>query len=193
MTLPIPVVQALQVLTVLIAAPGINGVIAKVEARLQSRRGPRLLQPYFDIAKLFRKEALAPLGASWVFLAAPLIAMTCYLTVPLLIPVLTTFPLPLAYMGDILGGGFSRSELTVLERETGGRTDDPHRDAAGAHLGYTTDVVEVVERFLFRPLRRPLLATVRTAKRRQSGRLDAYLGYMLIAVLAVLAVVAGLA
>jgi formate hydrogenlyase subunit 3/multisubunit Na+/H+ antiporter MnhD subunit len=87
----------------------------------------------------------------------------------------------------------TRSELTVLERETGGRTDDPHRDAAGAHLGYTTDVVEVVERFLFRPLRRPLLATVRTAKRLQSGRLDAYLGYMLIAVLAVLAVVAGLA
>jgi formate hydrogenlyase subunit 4 len=47
-------VQALQVLTVLIAAPGINGVISRVEARLQGRRGPRVLQPYFDIAKLFR-------------------------------------------------------------------------------------------------------------------------------------------
>lgn len=86
----------------------------------------------------------------------------------------------------------TRSELTVLERDTGGRTGDPQRDATGAHLGYTTDVVEVVERFLFRPLRRPLLATVRAAKRLQGGRLDAYLGYMLIAVLAVLAVVAGL-
>lgn len=87
----------------------------------------------------------------------------------------------------------TRSELTVLERETGGRTDDPHRDAAGAHIGYTADVVEVVERFVYRPLRRPLLWLVRTAKRMQSGRLDAYLGYMLIALLAVLAVVAGLA
>jgi NADH:ubiquinone oxidoreductase subunit 5 (subunit L)/multisubunit Na+/H+ antiporter MnhA subunit len=84
----------------------------------------------------------------------------------------------------------TRSELTILERQTGGRTDDPHRDAAGAHLGYTTDVVEVVERFLFRPLRRPLLLAVRTAKRLQNGRLDVYLAYML---LAVLAVVAGLA
>jgi len=28
------------------------------------------------------------------------------LTVPLLIPVLTNFPLPLGYMGDIMGGGF---------------------------------------------------------------------------------------
>ncbi|MGH3547168.1 MAG: proton-conducting transporter membrane subunit [Pseudonocardiaceae bacterium] len=87
----------------------------------------------------------------------------------------------------------TRSELTVLERETGGRTGDPHQDAAGAHLGYTTDVVEVVERFLFRPLHRPLLLAVRSAKRLQNGRLDAYLAYMLIALLAVLAVVAGLA
>jgi len=87
----------------------------------------------------------------------------------------------------------TQSELTVLERETGGRTGDPHYDAAGAHLGYTNDVVEVVERFLFRPLRRPLLLAVRIAKRLQNGRLDAYLAYMLIALLAVLAVVAGLA
>lgn len=59
LTLPIPAVQALQVLTVLVAAPGLNGVIARVEARLQGRRGPRVWQPYYDIAKLFRKEALA--------------------------------------------------------------------------------------------------------------------------------------
>ncbi|MBV8997221.1 MAG: hypothetical protein JO287_26805, partial [Pseudonocardiales bacterium] len=83
----------------------------------------------------------------------------------------------------------TRSELTVLEQQTG----DPYPDAAGAHLGHTTDVVEVVEQFLFRPLRRPLLLAVRTAKRLQNGRLDAYLGYMLLAVLIVLAVVAGLA
>jgi len=36
-------------------------VIARIEARMQGRRGPRVLQPYFDLGKLFRKEALAPL------------------------------------------------------------------------------------------------------------------------------------
>jgi hydrogenase-4 component B len=90
----------------------------------------------------------------------------------------------------------TRSELTILERQTGGRTGsrtpEAHRNAAGAHLGYTTDVVEVVERLLFRPLRGPLLLAVRNAKRLQNGRLDAYLGYLLLAVLAVLALVAGL-
>jgi formate hydrogenlyase subunit 4 len=79
--LPIPLIQVLQVLTIIGAAPAVSGVIARVEARLQGRRGPRVLQPYYDLAKLFRKEALAPEGASWVFLAAPVAAFTCYLTV----------------------------------------------------------------------------------------------------------------
>ena len=99
-------VQALQVLTILVGAPLVSGVISHAEARLQGRRGPRILQPYYDIAKLFRKETLVTDESSWVFLAAPIVAFSCYLIVPLLIPVLTTYPLPLGYMGDILGGGF---------------------------------------------------------------------------------------
>lgn len=122
--LPIAAVQTAQVLTVLLFAPGISGVIARIEARLQGRRGPRVLQPYFDLAKLFSKESLAPSEASRWFLAAPLVALACYLTVPLLIPVLTDFPLPLGYMGDILGGGFILSlagfSVAVAAAETGG-------------------------------------------------------------------------
>jgi formate hydrogenlyase subunit 4 len=124
--LPIPVVQLLQVVTIAGAAPAVSGVIAKVEARLQGRRGPRVLQPYFDLAKLFRKEALAPAGSSWVFLAAPVAAFTCYLTVPLLIPVLTTFPLPLGYMGDILGGGFILSLASFLVAVAALETGSPY-------------------------------------------------------------------
>jgi formate hydrogenlyase subunit 4 len=63
--IPGPVIQALQVVTIAAAAPGISGVIARVESRLQGRRGPGIFQPYYDLAKLFRKEALAPEGASW--------------------------------------------------------------------------------------------------------------------------------
>ena len=99
-------IQVLQVLTILLGAPLVSGVISHLEARLQGRRGPRVLQPYYDIAKLFRKETLVTDQSSWVFLAGPIVAFACYLTVPMLIPVLTTFPLPLGYTGDILGGGF---------------------------------------------------------------------------------------
>jgi formate hydrogenlyase subunit 4 len=121
--LPLAAVQALQPVTVLVAAPGVSGFIATAEARLQGRRGPRILQPYHDLSKLFRKEALAPTGASRAFLAAPVVAMVCYLTVPLLIPVLTSYGLPLGYLGDILGGGiilsFASFAVAVAAAETG--------------------------------------------------------------------------
>jgi formate hydrogenlyase subunit 4 len=84
----------------------VSGFISQVEGRLQGRRGPRILQPYYDLAKLFRKESLVTEESSWVFLAGPVVAFGCYLIVPLLIPVLTTYGLPLGYMGDILGGAF---------------------------------------------------------------------------------------
>ena len=100
--LPSQVIQALQDVTILLGAPLVSGAIAHIEGRLQGRRGPRILQPYYDLGKLFRKETLVPDGSSWVFLAGPIV---CYLGVPLLIPVLTTYGLPLGYMGDILGGG----------------------------------------------------------------------------------------
>jgi formate hydrogenlyase subunit 4/hydrogenase-4 membrane subunit HyfE len=99
-------IQFFQVGTILLLSPLVTGVIARAEAIVQMRRGPRLLQPYYDIAKLFRKETVLPDGAGPVFRAAPYISFAAYATVPLLIPVLTTFPLPLGYMGDILGGGF---------------------------------------------------------------------------------------
>lgn len=83
----------------------------------------------------------------------------------------------------------TRSELRTVERRTGGLDDDPRRDAAGAHLGYTSDVVEAVEAFVYRPLLRPLSTLVRTVKRLQNGHLDAYVAYMLIALLAILSVV----
>lgn len=116
-------IQALQVATIVFASPGVSGVIAQVESRMQGRRGPRIVQPYYDLAKLFRKEALAPHGASIFFLLAPVLAFACYLTVPMLIPVLTTYPLPLANMGDILGGGillaFASFVVSIAAGETG--------------------------------------------------------------------------
>ena len=61
------------------------------------------------------------------------------------------------------------------------------------HLRYASDVVEVVETWLYRPVIRLFGAAVAYAKRLQSGRLDAYLLYMVIALVAVIAVVTALA
>lgn len=47
---------ALNVGTVLLAAPLFEGVLRKVTARIQSRQGPPLRQPYYDLLKLLGKE-----------------------------------------------------------------------------------------------------------------------------------------
>ena len=97
--------QIAQVVTVIAVSPLLQGVILQWEERVQRARGPGIFQPYRDLWKLFHKQLVVPDTASWIYWAAPVVAFTCMLTVPILIPVLTDFPLPLSDMGDILGGG----------------------------------------------------------------------------------------
>lgn len=97
--------QIAQVLATFLLAPLLQGFILRYEERAQRSKGPSLLQPYRDLRKLLRKQLVVPETASWVFWTAPVLAFTAMLTVPMLIPVLTNYPLPLSDMGDILGGG----------------------------------------------------------------------------------------
>jgi formate hydrogenlyase subunit 4 len=97
--------QMAQVVTVIALSPLLQGVILQWEERVQRARGPGIFQPYRDLWKLFHKQLVVPNSASWIYWTAPVVAFTCMLTVPMLIPVLTDFPLPLSDMGDILGGG----------------------------------------------------------------------------------------
>jgi len=97
--------QIAQVVTVLVLAPLLQGVILQWEERVQRARGPGILQPYRDLWKLFHKQLVVPESASFIYWITPIVAFTCMLTVPILIPVLTNFPLPQSDMGDILGGG----------------------------------------------------------------------------------------
>ena len=97
--------QIAQVLTVVVLAPLLQGVILQWQERIQRAQGPGVLQPYRDLWKLFHKQVVVPESASFVYWITPVVGFTCMLTVPILIPVLTNFPLPLSDMGDILGGG----------------------------------------------------------------------------------------
>src|SRR4051794_6103410 len=50
--------QVFHMLLVLALAPLATGVVRKVKARLQGRIGPSLVQPYRDLARLMRKDAV---------------------------------------------------------------------------------------------------------------------------------------
>ncbi len=56
---------------VLIIAPLLVGIVRKVKAQLLRREGPPIAQPYSDILRLMRKDAVMAKNASWLFRAAP--------------------------------------------------------------------------------------------------------------------------
>jgi formate hydrogenlyase subunit 4 len=64
-------VQATQMLFILLLAPLLTGLIRKAKARLQRRRGPSVIQPYRDLVRLLRKEVVLAENASWLFRVAP--------------------------------------------------------------------------------------------------------------------------
>jgi formate hydrogenlyase subunit 4 len=94
-----------QVAAVLALAPLLQGIILQFEERVQRAQGPGIFQPYRDLRKLFQKQIVVPDTASWFFWVVPIVSFVTVLTVPILIPVLTNYPLPLSNMGDLLGGG----------------------------------------------------------------------------------------
>jgi formate hydrogenlyase subunit 4 len=66
-------------------APLYEGLIRRVTARVQSRQGPPLLQPYFDLLKLLGKENIDASGG-WPFRLAPVLALSSTLVVVALLP-----------------------------------------------------------------------------------------------------------
>jgi len=96
----------IQVATVMAFAPLMSGVLSRLKELVQSKRGPSVFQPYRDLWKLFHKDEIVSEDSSWIFRFTPYIVFVAPIFVALLIPVLTSYPLFFAFMGDMLGGGF---------------------------------------------------------------------------------------
>ena len=104
--IPEIVMGAIQLLAVLLLSPLIAGIIKKTEAIFESRKGISVFQPYYDIAKFFRKENLIPEDSGWLFIAAPILAFTAYLILPWVVPIVFGSPSWVAPTVDFLGGAF---------------------------------------------------------------------------------------
>jgi len=85
----------------LLVAPLMHGLVNKMKAGIQLRQGPPLLQGYYDLAKLLRKEPVRSSTASWVFVAGPRVYFATALTATLLVPALV-YRAPLEAAGGIL-------------------------------------------------------------------------------------------
>jgi hydrogenase-4 component B len=199
------VLAALTPLEVRVIAAGLSPIVPGA-ATLGALRSPWVLQPVFADFSI--------LSPSWLWIVMP----SLFLVVGLLawaasgsrllrvrrVPPWQSATAGVSGRGSYTAFGFASPARRVLASVLHTRTQVRHVDghppggapagpgepiAATAHVGYRSDVIEVVEQYLYRPLLRPFLTFVRLAQRLQSGRLDAYLAYMLIALIAVLAVV----
>lgn len=90
-----------QALLALALAPGLVGFVRWLKARLQNRRGAPIVQPYYELRKLFGKDVVMSNNASWLFRFAPYIVFGSTLAVTLLIPLIFA-PSPLDSVGDLL-------------------------------------------------------------------------------------------
>ena len=83
-------VQGAQMLLVLALSPLLTGFVRKVKARLLRRRGPPLVQPYRDLWRLMRKEAVLAESASWLFRVAPYLIFAGTWVAAALVPTFAT-------------------------------------------------------------------------------------------------------
>ncbi|MBF0479939.1 MAG: NADH-quinone oxidoreductase subunit H [Candidatus Omnitrophica bacterium] len=88
-------------LIVLAGAPLFLGVIPRVKAVISGRRGPSVFQPYYDLARLFQKKTVYSRTTTWLFRAAPIVALASVLMVSLVVP-FCVFKAPIQFTGDIL-------------------------------------------------------------------------------------------
>lgn len=91
----------LQAALLLLLAPLFTGVVRNWKAKLQNRRGPRVWQPYLDLAKLFRKGMVISEHASWIFRTTPYVVFTTPLLAGMMLPLLSTSA-PLSLFGGAL-------------------------------------------------------------------------------------------
>jgi len=90
-------------LFVMIVGLLLAGIDRKVLARMQKRKGPPVLQPFYDFFKLMGKETIIPDAANRrVFLAAPIIGFVSLVVMVVLIPIGGYTPFGITFNADLI-------------------------------------------------------------------------------------------
>lgn len=82
-------------------APLLTGLMRKVKARTQKRTGASIFQPYYDLAKLVRKDEVVSDQSSWIFRYSPWVMLASMLTAALFVPAFLPSS-PFGAAGDVL-------------------------------------------------------------------------------------------
>ena len=108
---------------VIFLSPLLEGIIRKTKALVQSRIGPPIIQPYYDLLKLFGKEEITS-SDNVLFKYTPLICFSVTLLLALLTPFGITAPLNIA--GDTIVFIYILTLGTVMIMMGGVSSDSPY-------------------------------------------------------------------
>lgn len=108
--------SVIQLVYVLALAPLIAGIISAIEERIESKRGPSIFQPYYDLLKLFRKENVIPAKSSPIFRIGPYVTFSLYMLLTLVLPIITAFPLQFGPVVDFIGGGLTFGAAATFKK-----------------------------------------------------------------------------
>lgn len=113
---------AVQLVTVILGAPLVVGLMRQVRATLEGRMGAGVGQPWRDIRKQLGKQQITPEGTTIVFVAAPVVLAGTTLLIAAVVPIVATgSPLdPVADLFAVVGLLFLGTvALTLAGIDTG--------------------------------------------------------------------------
>lgn len=93
--------SAILYLLALLLAPFLLGLINRTKAWFGGRRGPPLLQLYFDLFRLLRKGVVYSRTTTWIFRFAPIAVLAALLLATAILPMAPGVPGLLSFKGDI--------------------------------------------------------------------------------------------
>ena len=96
-----PIFGIFQVLLLVVLSPLIVGIMRKTKAKSQKRTGAPIIQPYFDILKLVKKEEIVSDQSSWIFRCNPWVNFVTTISAAFFVPVSIVYS-PFGVIGDIL-------------------------------------------------------------------------------------------
>ncbi len=108
--------SAIQLFYVILTAPLIAGIFNKLTEKYESKDGPSIFQPYYDLYKLFRKQSIIPEVASPLFQIVPYVTFAMYMFLTLVLPIITAFPLTFGPVVDFIGGGLIFGAIAALKK-----------------------------------------------------------------------------
>lgn len=104
----------IQIVGVLILAPLVQGIYENLKAKTESRKGPPVLQPYYDLFKYLKKERNTTTTGGGIYRLAPYLVFSIFFTISFVIPVVIPEPTDFAPMVDFLGGAMLFSLASVI-------------------------------------------------------------------------------